>query len=774
MHKKLLVYSGGTMIVTIFLVISYLSFNFLGITQSRVKRYELTIVTESSEKVYDGTPLTNSTWYIESGELEDRDILTVTTPSSITMPGTIDNTVGITIVDEEGKVVTETYQITLKLGKLTVIPISIRVETESIDKMFDNTALTSSVWQMTAGTLLQGHHLDVLMGSSITRPGSTMNEIDVRVLDDNNQDVTQGYQIQKELGSLTVYPIELTIQTETAHKIYDGTPLSGPQWQLIQGIVRSNHTMVVDMGTAITTPQSVQNDVVVTIFDENNQDITYGYHITSLLGELTIEPRSLVIETETLSKIYDGQPLSSQVYNINQGSVAPNQRLEFVMESRIINPGSTPNDIRVTIYDQDNYVVTNHYSITYILGELSVYGRDLGIQTETLEKVYDGIPMTSNQWTIILGELIANHRIEYVMDASITNPGVVENNIQIVIKDEQNLIVTDKYNLSINLGTLTVHPINIDIITENKDKPYDGQPLTSDVWQIQNGSIAPNQRIEVVMTATITNPGVIENSITLTIFDDANLDVTHLYEINLFLGTLTVHARDITIQTATAEKVYDGTPLIDQTWELLSGTLHDTHHIEAVMNASNPIIGSIENTISLTIVDENNQDMTIGYNIQYFIGYLNVYPREIRISTGSDSKPYDGLPLSNSQWQIIIGSLANQHQINVVMPSSITIPGSIENTIHVTIVDGQNVEVTSYYTIHYDLGILTIETIPLVIETQSAEKIYDGTVLSNQNWFLRQGVLLENHRIEAVFTNSITYPGSISNDMGITVLDAQN
>ena len=54
MSKKILIYSGGTVIVTVFLMLSYLSFNVLGITQSRVKRYELTIVTEGAEKVYDG------------------------------------------------------------------------------------------------------------------------------------------------------------------------------------------------------------------------------------------------------------------------------------------------------------------------------------------------------------------------------------------------------------------------------------------------------------------------------------------------------------------------------------------------------------------------------------------------------------------------------------------------------------------------------------------------------------------------------------------------
>ena len=47
MNKRMLVYTS-TILVTIFLVMAYLLFNLLGITESRIKKYELTIVTEKS------------------------------------------------------------------------------------------------------------------------------------------------------------------------------------------------------------------------------------------------------------------------------------------------------------------------------------------------------------------------------------------------------------------------------------------------------------------------------------------------------------------------------------------------------------------------------------------------------------------------------------------------------------------------------------------------------------------------------------------------------
>ena len=771
MSKKILIYSGGTVIVTVFLMLSYLSFNVLGITQSRVKRYELTIVTEGAEKIYDGNPLSNSSWYIESGELEDKDSIAITMASTLTMPGTIDNEIGITITDEEGKIVTETYDITLKLGKLTVLPRTLLIQTGHSEKIFDNTPLINTQWSLMAGSLLPGHYIEAVMASNITNPGTINNEIGITILDDQNNNVSLGYDISYELGTLSIIPIYVAIQTESVYKTYDGLPLTGPNWQITDGLVLNNHTIETHMGSTITTPGSIDNDIQIQVFDENNHDITIGYEFNKSLGNLTVQPRALRIETETLEKIYDGQPLSSQNWDIVFGTLSPNHRIEVIMDAMITEPGMISNDIIVTIYDQQDLVVTSYYNIEYLIGELIIYGKELVIITESVEKLYDGTPLASQNWSILEGTLLPNHRVEFVMNSSITIPGAVTNDISLTIYDETNLVVTNKYMIEYIIGILTVHPISIDILTESKDKVFDGLPLDSQGWQIKNGEIALNQHIEFVMNASITNPGTIENTISLSILDDQNLDVTHLYNINLFLGTLTVYSRELVIETSSDSKIYDGVALRNETWTLLNGLVASNHHVEAVMNASITTPGFVSNDISVTILDDANQDVTVGYHIQFQLGYLSVYSREIQIQTVSSSKAYDGTPLVADTWHLIFGTLVDNHHIEAVMTSSITYPGTITNDISITILDEFNVNVSSNYSYSFDLGTLTVDPIPIVIETESDQKIYDGTPLTNENWFFQSGILLANHLLDVNMTSTTTMPGSIYNEVQVTILD---
>jgi len=195
MNKKALIFSGSAILVTIFFVISYLSFNVLGITKNRLQRFELTLVSESSEKLYDGTPLTNSIWSIESGKLENSDTMEIVMSSTITNPGSINNDIGITIYDSTNKIVTSNYKIKLKPGTLTILPIELRIQTESLTKTYNGIALSSQIWSVQNGTLLPDHHFEAIMSSTITAPGTINNDVGITILDDRGNNVSYIYHI---------------------------------------------------------------------------------------------------------------------------------------------------------------------------------------------------------------------------------------------------------------------------------------------------------------------------------------------------------------------------------------------------------------------------------------------------------------------------------------------------------------------------------------------------------------------------------------------------
>lgn len=771
MTKPVLVISGISIIVTIFSVFAYLSFNLLGISQNRTQRYELTIVTESVEKVYDGTPLSSTVWYIEKGALVEEDTMEITMESVITSVGQIDNEIGVTILDKDLFDVTGNYKITLKVGKLTITPRPLTIQTETIEKIYDGLPIVSETWSITEGSLAPNHQVEALMTATITKPGSVLNTVGINIYDIDNKLVTSNYQINYSIGNLTVYPREIGIETTHVEKIYDGVLLSDPTWRLTYGFIPSNHRIEYVMSASITNPGSIENSIGITILDQDNTVVTDLYEIEYIIGSLIVHPRVLTFQTESADKVYDGRVLSSAVYYLVNGSLAPNHRLETIMTARITNPGSVINDIGITIFDQNNEIVTDRYQINTNLGTLTVYPRALSITTESQEKVYDGLPLVNQNWAIKAGNLADGHRIETHMVSSITDPGTIENNVGITIYDQDNNIVTNIYDLILELGYLTVTPRRLIIQTETLEKYFDGAPLTSRNYTILEGSLAPNHRIEEIMESSITNPGSIENFMSVTIFDINNQIVTSRYELQIIYGTLTILPIRIEIRTDSAQKVYDGSPLSQPAYVILNGAIAANHRLEAIMVASLTTPGLIDNTIGITIYDQNNLNVTIQYDLVIELGTLEVTKRRLVIETPNDSKVYDGTPLTNQNWILKEGLLAINQGINATMPMSITTPGSVDNSINLEIINSFNQLVTENYEIEYIIGELTVYRRELHITTGFGEKVFDGTPLTNPSWIVTQGSLLSNHYFEYSLLAEITLPGTIENNINLNIFD---
>lgn len=774
MSKPILVVSGISILVTIFSVFAYLSFNILGITQNRTQRYELTIVTESVEKVYDGTPLTSTFWYIEKGQVVEGDTLQFTMESTITNVGMIDNEIGITILDSENMDVTGNYKITLKLGKLKVIPRGLYITTESLEKVYDGTPLESQRWTLTDGVLISNHRIEAIMTASITKPGTLNNQVGITILDQNDQIVTSNYNIFYDIGQLTVYPREIGIETFHVEKIYDGVELSSPNWRYTYGLMPDNHTIIAVMTASITNPGSIQNDIGITIVDENNQDVTDLYEIEYIIGSLVVLPRILSIQTDSADKVYDGRALSNPNYHILNGTLAPNHRIQTTMVARLVYPGTIQNEIGITILDQNDQIVTNRYQLDLILGSLTVFPRELHIQTDSQEKVYDGLALTSQNWSVGRGVLAEGHRLEVNMVASITDPGQIENSIGITIFDQDNAIVTNIYQITYDFGLLTVYLRPLQIQTETLEKYFDGSPLTSQVYTILSGSLAPTHRIEAIMVSSITNPGTIVNEIGLSILDETGNIMNSRYELGIFSGTLTVLPIHIQLRTESADKIYDGNPLTNPNYTIENGALAPNHRIEAVMPSSITTPGEILNEIGITIFDQNNVNVTIQYGLTINYGTLIVRPRTIQLETSSAFKTYDGSTLTNPNWTLTNGLLAANHRIEAIMSSSITNPGQIENSIGITILDNTDQIVTDHYQIIVNLGILTVHKKVLGIETPTAIKDYDGVPLFSQYITILEGNILFNERFEYTMPAQITLPGTIENTIQLAIFNDQN
>jgi hypothetical protein len=184
-----------------------------------------------------------------------------------------------------------------------------------------------------------------------------------------------------------------------------------------------------------------------------------------------------------------------------------------------------------------------------------------------------------------------------------------------------------------------------------------------------------------------------------------------LYRIDYRYGQLEINAIPLHITTKSAQKIYDGTPLVCEDWTLTGGKLEQGAVLNVREFAVHQSVGSIDNAMRFQITDKNGRDITYRYCINCDYGTLTIQPRAITIRTDSAQKVYDGTPLSCNTFEIISGSLCDGEEISIVC-TSITEVGYSENFVLECTVyrreGGSVTVVTPCYRITFDFGMLKI------------------------------------------------------------------
>ena len=166
-----------------------------------VNKLELSYVTGSAEKEYDGTPLSSRTFEFDEESkaiLEKLGHTIVMTTPSITFPGEKSNTGSSYVVyDRNGKVVSGVYTFKCNPGTLKVTPKTIWVETPDVEFKFDTQNHSCDVNDViVVGGLIDGHKIVITKTTTSWQPIIIDNEVTAfKVYDANGNDVTAGYVI---------------------------------------------------------------------------------------------------------------------------------------------------------------------------------------------------------------------------------------------------------------------------------------------------------------------------------------------------------------------------------------------------------------------------------------------------------------------------------------------------------------------------------------------------------------------------------------------------
>jgi hypothetical protein len=195
---------------------------------------------------------------------------------------------------------------------------------------------------------------------------------------------------------------------------------------------------------------------------------------------------------------------------------------------------------------------------------------------------------------------------------------------------------------------------------------------------------------------------------------------------------------------------------------------------DVVIEGSRRSPGISESKItSLTIYDPEGNDVTETLDYSIKTGKLQVYVYELNITTGSDSKVYDGTPLTSTEYtcsELITGHIFEYFNVT----GSITNVGKVKNKVELKIVDGDGNDVTDTYKISCTYGDLEITPRDITVHSQSADKAYDGEALTCDEYYIDDATPLADGQTAVVeISGKQTSIGRSENTISsVRILDA--
>lgn len=657
----------------------------------------VTITTGSAEKVYDGTPLTNPEATITG--LAAGESVTVTTTGTITEVGTVGNVYSI----DWGRTDSSNYDVTSRLGELTIEPLNLEVRF-NLEK---GVTYNGSVWSPNSddvvATYLNGPHAGetvspAQMSGKVFQftlfTGDTF-DISVRgqgkdagsyTLTTETSSLTDSIQITWAGTSFEILPVQLMVETASASKVYDGNALTAADVNVYVVGPGEETTLVSENGVYQLGDDTITFTAIGTITDEGETANTYSvdwgnasssnYVITDKLGTLTVtkNPSTITLTAGSASKTYDGTALTSN--EITAEGLPDGYSISGTCQGTQTDAGSHVNQIvEYRLFDETGKNITEFYNgVIFSNGTLTVTPAPLTITTLSDEKAYDGEPLTAGA---TISGLVNNETVTVTTTASVTEvneeaPNTY--NISWGTAKETNYTVTE------NIGTLKIVPLQIGVQWSlSEDLPYAGF-----TWTAGNG----RARGEV--------------------------QVTYLNGPHAGKAVDQYQPNEISLEEEEYMEEEDGAPF---KFELFTGDI-----MSVTVSGERENAGTCD-VKTMVVMDTEN---TARYVFSCGEASFEILPTKLTIVTDSAAKVYDGNSLTASGVKIYVGEGEDQFlfsengqyedtkvKITVTNNGSITEIGTDENTCDISWSEGAN---KGNYDISYEYGTLEVKAYEIYLK----------------------------------------------------------
>ena len=627
----------------------------------------LNIKTESAEKEYDGTALTENkgtieyhywtaniggSWKADTKEagavtLGTGDAITFTVDGEQTEVGQSYNTYQI----DWGDTKSSNYKISESLGTLTVTrpALSITVNGKSsgyngveqsgyvFPESITGTGEEISTDDYTVKGLIKGDTLKVsytpAKGKDVnTNPYNGSFAEEYTIVDADGKDVKKSYKsVTWTPGTLTITPAPLTITTPSANKVYDGTPLTAEG--SIDGFVNGETATFKTTGSQTVAGES-----------DNTYSLTWdgtaikgNYKITTeTIGKLTVTENTdeIVVTTTGGTFTYDGKPHGATVKV--EGLPKGYTLVKAESTANATNAGTTASaSCNILVIENAAHEdVTAKLNIKYVDGTITITKAPLTITTPSATKEYDGTPLKAEG---SISGFVNGETATFKTTGSQTEVGKSDNTYTL---NWNGTALESNYEIKATIGTLTVEKVSMTITVNGNTSrvKYNGNEQTLEGYTPTSPStMFDKEKVDYSgkpAVASGTNAGVYTMGLNAEYFSykDSRVNATFV----VADGTLTIAPRDVTVTSASATKVYDGTALTNN-GITISGDGFVTGETPAFrVTGSQTAVGSSKNTFD--ILPNNVQSSAVldlvtaaangyvasNYNIDKVYGTLTV------------------------------------------------------------------------------------------------------------------------------------------------------
>ena len=450
-------------------------------------------------------------------------------------------------------------------------------------------------------------------------------------------------------------------------------------------------------------------------------------------GTLTINPRSVTLTSASDSKVYDGNALTNDAVTVGGDGFAKGEGAMYKVTGSQTNAGSSKNTFSYKLKDNtkaENYTITtSEGTLTVTAAETEVVVTIKG-KTDTVK--YDGGKHSVEGYTVSINNSLYKET-DFTFNGSKKAEGTNAGEYKMGLTESQFTNTSKNFTnvkFEVTDGYVKITPREVTLTSASDSKKYDGNALTNDTVTVSGDGFVAGEVTDIKATGTITDVGSVTNTITFTPVE-GKFNAEN-YNIEFAPGTLTINPVAevvVTITGKTDTVKYDGGKHSVEGYTVsINNSLYK--ETDFTFTGSKKAEGTNAGEYKMGLTESQFTNTSKNFtNVKFEVtdGYVKITPREVTLTSASDSKTYDGNALTNDTVTVGGDGFADGEGAAYNVTGSQTNVGESDNTFTYTLNEGTKAD---NYTIEKTEGKLSInpvtDKVTVTITEKSGTATYDG------------------------------------------------